>query len=255
MPLEPSASRGVSAEAFRECLVDGDSQQRSLERRVRRRALGLSVVFQGAALAALIIVPLFGKSPQLTAREYTPIPPYYHSAAPQQQPSPQPRPTTAHQVCVFCPSLPLQPHIPNQSADNPNPLSPEGSISIDGGNPSAPGQLNMFDSRQPPAPVQSQRQQTRRLRINTIEPAMLIRRVEPVYPPLMQQIRRSGRVELRAIIATDGTIQSLQVVSGDAGFYQSALAAVIQWRYKPTYLNGQPVEVETNISVIYKLQQ
>jgi protein TonB len=47
----------------------------------------------------------------------------------------------------------------------------------------------------------------------------------------------------------------LQVVSGDPGFYQSALAAVAQWRYKPTYLNGQPVEVETNISVIYNLAQ
>ena len=80
---------------------------------------------------------------------------------------------------------------------------------------------------------------------------MLIRRVEPVYPPLAIQIHREGRVELRAIIATDGTIRSLEIVSGDPIFYQSALEAVRQWHYKPTILNGQPVEIDTHITVIY----
>lgn len=82
---------------------------------------------------------------------------------------------------------------------------------------------------------------------------MLIRRVEPAYPPLAIQIHREGRVELRAIIATDGTIRSLEIVSGDPIFYQSALEAVRQWRYKPTILNGQPVEIDTHISVIYTM--
>ena len=66
-----------------------------------------------------------------------------------------------------------------------------------------------------------------------------------MYPPLMHQIHRAGRVELRAVISTDGTIQSLQIVGGDPGFYPSAIEAVQQWRYRPTILNGQPVEVET----------
>jgi TonB family protein len=59
---------------------------------------------------------------------------------------------------------------------------------------------------------------------------------------------------LRALISTDGTIQSLQVVSGDPLFLQSALDAVRQWRYHPTILNGQPVEIDTFITVIYSLQ-
>ena len=84
-----------------------------------------------------------------------------------------------------------------------------------------------------------------------LDPAMLIHRVEPVYPPLARQTHRQGRVELRAIIGTDGTIQSLQVVSGDALFLMSAREAVQQWRYKPTILNGQPVEIDTYITVIY----
>jgi periplasmic protein TonB len=84
---------------------------------------------------------------------------------------------------------------------------------------------------------------------------MLTHRVEPVYPPLPKQTGRGGKVELRAIIATDGTIQSLEVVSGDPLFYRSALDAVRQWRYRPTYLNGQPVEVDTFITVVYTINR
>ena len=78
--------------------------------------------------------------------------------------------------------------------------------------------------------------------------------MEPVFPPLARQIRRGGKVELHALIRTDGSIESLEVVSGDPLFIASALAAVQQWRYRPTYLNGQPVEVETFIVVIYTLE-
>jgi periplasmic protein TonB len=60
-------------------------------------------------------------------------------------------------------------------------------------------------------------------------------------------------VELRAVIATDGTIQSLEVISGDPLLIRSALDAVRDWRYHPTILNGQPIEVETHITVIYTL--
>ncbi|MGC2526506.1 MAG: energy transducer TonB, partial [Candidatus Acidiferrum sp.] len=65
---------------------------------------------------------------------------------------------------------------------------------------------------------------------------------------------KEGQVELHAIISTDGTIRSLQVVSGDPLFLRSAIDAVGQWRYRPTVLNGQPVEIDTYITVIYSLQ-
>jgi protein TonB len=60
-------------------------------------------------------------------------------------------------------------------------------------------------------------------------------------------------VELSAIVATDGTIQSLDVISGDPLLVRSALDAVWEWRYRPTILNGQAVEVESHITVIYTL--
>ncbi len=77
--------------------------------------------------------------------------------------------------------------------------------------------------------------------------------VTSASPSLATQIRREGRIELRAIIATDGTIQSLEVISGDPLFIQSALSAVREWHYRPTILDGQPVEVDTQITVIYTL--
>jgi protein TonB len=90
--------------------------------------------------------------------------------------------------------------------------------------------------------------------MTTLDPAMLRHRVEPVYPPLAKQIHKEGRVALRAIIGTDGTIRSLQIVSGDPLFYISAREAVEQWLYKPTVLNGQPVEIDTFITVVYTMR-
>jgi protein TonB len=107
---------------------------------------------------------------------------------------------------------------------------------------------------QRPAIAEPVRQRPRTVHTQ-LDPAMLIHRVEPVYPTLPKQLGRGGRVELRAVIATDGTIQSLQVVSGDPLFYQSAMEAVRQWRYRPTVLNGEPVEIDTFITVIYNLNR
>jgi protein TonB len=88
-----------------------------------------------------------------------------------------------------------------------------------------------------------------------MDPAILIRRVEPVYPILAKMAHREGRIELRAIISTDGSIRSLEVISGDPLFVRASYDAVSQWRYRPLILNGQAVEVETNITVIFQLQR
>jgi protein TonB len=85
--------------------------------------------------------------------------------------------------------------------------------------------------------------------------AKLIRRVLPVYPQPARQLRISGIVHLLGIIAKDGTIQRLQVLSGHPLLRQAALDAVSQWVYSPTILNGQPVEVEAPIDVIFTLSR
>jgi protein TonB len=82
---------------------------------------------------------------------------------------------------------------------------------------------------------------------------LLIHQVKPTYPPLARQARVQGAVVLQAVISKDGTIQNLRVVSGHPMLVQSALDAVKQWRYKPYFLNGEPVEVETSITVNFTL--
>jgi protein TonB len=84
---------------------------------------------------------------------------------------------------------------------------------------------------------------------------LLIHRVDPVYPALARQIHLEGTVQLYAIIGRDGTIQSLEVLSGHPLLIQSARDAVRQWRYRPTLLNGEAVEVETSITVIYTMHR
>src|SRR5207302_9632016 len=106
----------------------------------------------------------------------------------------------------------------------------------------------------PTQPAKEIRTKPRVVQVTDLDPAMLIRRVEAVYPPVARQTHREGRVELRAIIGTDGTIQSLRIVASDPLFDLSASEAVQQWRYKPTILNGQPVEIDTYITVIYTTQ-
>jgi periplasmic protein TonB len=84
--------------------------------------------------------------------------------------------------------------------------------------------------------------------------ARLVRRVQPEYPPLARAAHVSGTVQLRAIIARDGTVRELQVMSGNPLLLQAARAAVLQWRYRPTLLNGEPVEVETYITANFVLE-
>jgi len=93
-----------------------------------------------------------------------------------------------------------------------------------------------------------------RVRISQgVTKGLLIHRVEPVYPTLAKAARVQGDVILSAVIDINGEITNLQLVSGHPMLVPAAIAAVKQWRYKPYLLNGQPVEVETTITVIFAL--
>jgi len=86
-----------------------------------------------------------------------------------------------------------------------------------------------------------------------VSQGLLIKKVQPAYPPLARQARIQGQVLLQAEISKDGAIQNLRLISGHPMLAPSAIEAVKQWRYKPYYLNGEPVEVETQITVIFSL--
>jgi protein TonB len=157
--------------------------------------------------------------------------------------------------------------IPRYIADIEEDLTPPSSGSVPGSVPSAdtggvPGSaIGIFGpvptGVAPPPPVKTPTAATPpRIRVGGIvQEANLIRRVQPVYPALARQARIQGAVHFTAIIGRDGAIQNLQLINGHPLLVEAARQAVSQWRYKPTLLNGEPVEVVTQIDVNFTLTQ
>ena len=111
----------------------------------------------------------------------------------------------------------------------------------------------------PPAPPpvqQSAERPTRPMRVSQgVQEAKLIKKVLPVYPEIARSIRQFGTVRLLAVIGKDGHIHDVQVLGGPAYLVTAAVAAVEQWVYKPTLLNGEAVEVIAPITVNFTLGQ
>jgi protein TonB len=104
-------------------------------------------------------------------------------------------------------------------------------------------------SNLPPPKVTPQR-----IRIGgNVQQARLINMIRPVYPPLAKQARIQGTVRLQAIIDKSGNVVQLEVLNGHPLLVQAALDAVRQWRYQPTLLNNEPVEVITTVDVVFSL--
>lgn len=224
----------------------------------------ISMIFQVAFLAILILIPLI----------YTEALPKTMMAtmltAPPPPPPPPPPPAPAQIVRVkpqvhlmdagklMAPKvIPKDIKIIKEEAE-PDP----GAMGAVGGVPGgvAGGQMGgviggviggMGGAPPPPRPKQSGP-----VRVGgNVQAARIVNRVQPVYPPLARQTRISGTVRLHAIIGKDGTVQQLEVISGHPLLQQAALDAVRQWRYQPTLLNGEPVDVDTTIDVIFSLNQ
>jgi TonB family protein len=215
---------------------------------------------QSVALTLLLLIPLFGRTERIVVKGFVPMPPYgyppHRSPVGDTSARHDGPPITDDRFTFHPPTQPWHPRSPiGGDPVAPEGIGPGGPATADG--PGCSWCVNIGDQSKGPLPPQQEttvRQKPQILKMTTIDPAMLIHRVEPIYPPLAKQMHMEGRVELHAIIATDGTIQSLQVVSGAPLFIQSATEGVRQWRYRPTYLNGQPVEIDTYITVVYTLQ-
>jgi periplasmic protein TonB len=129
--------------------------------------------------------------------------------------------------------------------------------------PQAPGALSIASSStdqnalnslvaSTPVAVPGRSQQT--LRISQgVSQGLILKRVQPVYPSSAMQMRIQGAVQLLATISKEGRISNLTVLSGDGVLARAASDAVRQWKYKPYYLNGEPVEIQTQITVNFKL--
>ena len=257
MSLEVQRVSRVSENAFgslNSCLVEGDPQSEKRARRIKQRAVAISIVLQSLALVALVLLPLLSKGERISLKDWTPIPPYAPIGNQHHLPSDSPRRPSA--PCYFCP-LPSAPS--SVPAREPN-FSPEPDGAAGDPIPGLPQTPGITGGYTPPTarlvvpPEDKTPEIKERRRVSeSVQMAQLITRVEPKYPLLAIQTHREGRVELHALISTTGRIESLEVISGDPLFIQSALAAVREWRYNPTILNNRPIEVDTRITVIYTL--
>jgi len=223
----------------------------------------VSTVFQVGFLAILILIPLIYTEalPKTMMATMLMAPP---------PPPPPPPPPAAVQVVHVKPQAHLmdagklvQPRaIPHDVKIIKEDAEPDMSVGMSGGVPggvaggSMGGVLGGVIGGMGTAPPPPKPKQTGPLRVGgNVQAARIINRVQPVYPPLARQTRISGTVRLHAIIGKDGTIQQLEVMNGHPLLQQAALDAVRQWRYQPTLLNGDPVEVDTTIDVIFSLNQ
>jgi protein TonB len=252
-------------EIFAQCLVDSDPAAARRSRGRRRKALLIAVVLEALVLAGLLLAPLAapGALPQrIIVRNLMPMP----TASSPARRSPHetaPGPRQTSPVAADRKEILLQPPripkgISTESADqNSTSLGPPSigrEIPGDYDANGIPGGLGSRSMDPPPPPAV--KKPSRPLKTSEpVEQALLIHRVDPVYPRVAIQAQVAGTVRLRAIIGRDGSIQSLEALSGHPWLVRAALDAVQQWRYRPTMLNGEPVEVETSITVIFVLQR
>ena len=141
--------------------------------------------------------------------------------------------------------------------DEPPPPSTAGVVGgVPGGVPggSMGGVIGGIIGQTSAAPVVPKAVTPQRVRVSAgVTEGLLVRRVTPQYPPLARAARVQGSVVLQAVIGKDGAIQNLKLVSGHPMLAPAAIEAVKQWKYKPYFLNGDPVEVDTQITVNFTL--
>jgi protein TonB len=222
----------------------------------KRWTVILSAMGQVIGLAVLILIPLMHTQalPKALSGTYllAPQPP-----APQSQ-SPLPV-RTKHSRRLFNGVLTAPPYIPPivEVLREPElPLDAEPGLQNNSVFNGIPGldksnEILGLSRKNPPPPEKAPLVRIRQG--GDVEQALLIRQTKPVYPPLGLQMHLQGDVVLHAVIDRGGNVAELQVISGHPLLVQAAIDAVRQWRYKPTLLNGEPVVVDTTITVTFRL--
>ena len=228
-------------------------------------AVALSVSGQAVVLGLALLVPLLHTEAITIGRLvlFVPLQPWGHDAV---QPSksatvrsaakPGPRIFT-DRVFREPPAVPSKIELTD---DAPGGIAAIAGASTFGGTPDGVFGIVLAETPPPPRPAPPQTAAgtpspvTQRVRVGgVVQAAKLLRQVKPVYPQLAKQARISGEVRLEAVISREGTVESLHVISGHPLLAPAALEAVRQWLYQPTFLDGDPVEVLTQIDVNFKL--
>ncbi len=225
--------------------------------RIRTRSRGwmiASCAFNGSILLALVLSPLIYPAalPRMTLG-------FLMEAPPVPTTPPKPVAHVEHATLVqpqmqggelFAPStFPPHPYI----ADRPETSAPVNVAALD--DSGSGDSINPFGNHGQQHPTVRQ-QANGPVRVSgMVVEGLLVQKTLPVYPAIARATRTQGTVVLQATISRNGTIENLRVVSGSTMLQQAALDAVKTWRYRPYLLSGEPVEVETTVNVVFKLQE
>jgi protein TonB len=232
----------------------------------KRATLPIAYIFEVLLIGVMVLVPLIytealPKAQLMTFLAAPPPPP-----PPPPPPAATPPPRIVHRVSVedIMRAPTVIPKTIARIKDEPEP-PPNAGVGVVGGVPGGvPGGTmggvlggvigGVLSAATPPPPPPPKPQTPRRIRVGgQVESARLIFQPKPEYPPLAKMARIQGVVRLDAIISKDGTIQDLKVLAGHPLLVKAALEAVQRWRYQPTLLNGDAVEVSTEIDVNFTL--
>ena len=220
-----------------------------LGRKRKRWPMAVAVSLEAIVCGALIALPLLSSGVIPVAAHPPDVvtlnpPPRIEHRPPEDQPASRGRGAVSHIEVVTLPTNRLHPCFLNCPERAKDISEPSADPTVGVGNRELPSELaNCCRGSGPTGPARI---------TSNLSPGSLLYRVEPVYPKMAAIIRAHGVVKLHAIIATDGTIQSLNVIEGHPLLAEAAREAVRQWRYRPYILNGRPVEVETMITVNFK---
>jgi protein TonB len=232
---------------FADSLLDSSASERGL----RRRTALSSFLLQVAAVAALLLFSML-RVERLPPVEWTSVlvapAPVMNIATARTSHSSPASVVEAHPLAA--PSYEATGIMPDRGPAAPPAIDFE-HLGIGGRGPGVPfGTGDAMPVIAPPPAVA-----TKPERVSRMMEGNLIHRVQPTYPALARQARIQGPVVLRAVISREGIIENLQAVSGAPMLEQAAIEAVKQWRYKPYLLDGEPIEVETQVTVNFSLGQ
>jgi protein TonB len=241
-----------------DCLVHSFSDSTRSRKPVRRRAVAVALVFEAAMVTGLALWPLLTAATLAPGTMMIERIPDHMSLAPilASRPSGASPNQSAPRVTLFSP-----PSVPARifRSPIPGPQTPAAPLIRDFG-PGTPagfpgsggfglGSPTVAPPKPPAAPARVVR------RSEHDEEGQLLRRVIPAYPEIARIARISGTVELLVLVGRDGRVKYVQVLSGSPLLAASAKAGVEQWRYRPTILDGQAVEVETHVTVHFVLNE
>jgi protein TonB len=217
----------------------------------------ISFTLQSAGVALLVFLPIiYGAElphPDLVRRIFAPLPPAGAHASAAPRTTVRASGNYSNSILVVAPGIPKgvsavdDRRLPPPDDLGPGVLNGTGPPAVDNSVINSIGEMTQPFVPKPPAPV------ARPPRVSVVMEGYLVHKIEPLYPPLARAARVQGSVELQAVISKQGTIEKLQVLRGHPLLVKAAVEAVQQWRYRPYILNGEPVEVETHVTVNFSL--